>query len=170
MKNLTNIAKATETITSADIESIINNADVDIETITDNEKYAVMIFAELEKALKTKEYNLVLDCNYSKSKNDVMKVDYYRLIDISSNTSLIQFYCHCNLKAQTCFFRLATSVAKENRERLKSECNFEIKINHKTNKYKHSERRQINYSDVVNVAKSVLSVLSNKEKAETKAE
>ena len=161
MKTLKNIAAATAKATDNELITIVDNSNVAIDTMTDDEKFSVMIYSELAKALKSKDYALLLDCNYSKSKNDVPVMTYFRLVDTSSNTSLVQFYNHCSLKAQTCFFRLATSCATVNRDRLVEECGFTVKVNHKTNKYKHSERVRVSYEEVVNVAKSVCAVLKN---------
>ena len=163
MKKLETLAKS---LVNADFASIINNEDVVVDSLTENEKFAVLIFAELEKALKTKEYFLTLDCNYKQSKNEVLKVDYFRLVsNDTQNQSMIQFYCRANAKKATCKFLLCTSCAKANREQfesLENELHFTVKRDKKTNRAKTTQRNDIDYAEIVDVVKAVCAVLANK--------
>ena len=166
MKKLETLTKALETITPAALAAIINNEDaVDAEHLTPNEQFAVLIFDELARALKTKEHVLVLDCNYAQSKNDIPKVDYFRLVsNDTKNQSMIQVYVHANAKAGTVNFALCTSCARVNREQfiaLADDLKFVIKCDSRTGRAKTSQRTGISYDDIVPVVKSVCAVLAN---------
>lgn len=175
MKNLKNIAKA---ITEAKIDfaNIVKCENVSVEDLTENELFSVAIFAELKKAIDTKEYQLVLDCNYAQSKfhdSEQYKVDYYRLVsNDTKNASMIQFYVSANYKKQTCYFRLCTSCAKMNREQftaLADELHFTVKYNADRSRAKTSERTKVQYEELTDVVKAVCAVLSNSAKAEAEA-
>lgn len=156
MKKLDTLKKALESIENEALESIIDNVDVDVDTLTKSEKLFVLMFAEIEKALRTKEHRLVLDCNYSNSKNEVLRVDYYRL---AIANSMIQIYCKTN-----CTFAVCTSASKANREQFKTlenELHFVTKYDTKTQRAKTTQRSNIAYEDIVNVVKSVIAVLEN---------
>ena len=126
------------------------------------------MFAEIAKAVKTKEHELVLDCNYAQSKfaqNDILKVDYYRL---AIANAMIQIYVRKNS------FRICTSASKANREHfatLENELHFVTKYDSKTKRAKTTERINIAYDDIVAVIKSVIAVLESTVKAvDNKAE
>jgi len=174
MKNVNTLCKSLATVSDDAFAEIIKNKDISIDTLTDNEKLSVLVFAELEKALKTKEYFLTLDCNYAQSKNNVLKVDYFRLVsNDTKNQSMIQFYCRANAKRATCNFLLCTSCAKVNREqfiKLQDDLHFEIKYNERTHRAKTSQRSNIDYSEVVSVVKSVCAVLANSAQSESESD
>lgn len=156
MKKIETIKKSVETITSEELAAIINNNDVILTSLSKNEKMYVLMFAELEKALRTKEHKLLLDCNYQNSKNSGLRVDYYRL---AVNNSMIQIYAKSNGT-----FAVCTSASKANREQfatLENELHFITKYDVKTNRAKTTQRTGIPYDDVVSVVKSVISVLEN---------
>ena len=162
MKKLNAIVNSMNSMTSDELSKIINNTNVSVDELTESEKFAVLIFNEMQKAFtKDKDYELVLDCNYSKSKNSVALVDYYRLIDKSSNSSLIQLYVSCSVKTASCRFRLCTSCAESVIEQLQS-LKFCIKRDRRTHRAKTSERRNVDFNDIVSVVKSVCAVFTNK--------
>jgi hypothetical protein len=179
-KKLETLVKNFADTTDEMYDSIIDNAMVDVSELSDREKFSVLIFAELARALGTKDMHLELDCNYLASKfhnhedeaDDVYKVDYYRLVPASNaNSTLIQFYVKPNIKAGQCLFDLCTSCAKANREQfqaMESELGFTVKYDKKTGRAKTSGRGKIPYDQVVDVVKAVLAVLSNTE-AESKS-
>ena len=167
MRKLTTLSKTLENITAEQLTQAIQCENVDAENLTQNEKFSVLIFTELAKALNTKSQQLVLDCNYAQSKmhkNENFLVTYYRLISTDTkNASMIQLYITCNAKKSTAYFHLCTSCAKVNREQfeaLESELHFTVKRD-KNNRAKTTERKRIPYEEVVPVVKSVVAVLSN---------
>lgn len=172
MKNLETIAKALEA-GKIDLAAIIGaNENVSIEDLTANEQFSVAVFAELAKAINTKDSVLTLDANYAQSKfheSEQYKVDYYRLVsNDTKNASMIQFYVSANLAKRTCYFRLCTSCAKMNREQfqsLESELQFTVKYNKDRTRAKTSERTKVQYTELPEVVKAVCAVLANSAKA-----
>ena len=171
MKNVSTLVKSLATVSDEALAQIINNENIAVDTLTENEKLAVLVFAELEKALKTKDSFLTLDCNYAQSKNEIAKVDYFRLVsNDTKNQSMIQFYCRANVKQSRVTFLLCTSCARVNREQfeaLENELHFTVKRDKKTNRAKTTQRANIDYSELVNVVKSVCAVLANSAKRDS---
>lgn len=190
MKKLATLEKTLATVTNEEIKELVNCDAVNTEYLTENEKLAVLVYSEIKKAIDNKDIELLLDCNYEKSqfhKNDTYLVDYYRLIDRTTRQSIIQMYFKCkkhrdaekSTEEKTVYsidsvnFLYCFSVKEvyrptfaENYDTL----NVDMIINKKTNKYKHSQRNNIDYNDTVAVAKLILSVLNNTYKAETETE
>lgn len=158
MKKLDTLRKELESITEAELDNIISNEAVKAKDLSDFEKLSVLMYRELEKALRTKEHKLLLDCNYADSKNvqnQVLLVDYYRL---AVNNSMIQIYVRKNS------FRICTSASKANREHFKTlenELLFKTKYDKKTQRAKTTERINISYDDIVAVTKAVIAVLES---------
>lgn len=169
MKKLETLKKALETITDAELEKIINNADVEIDALTDFEKLSVLMYNEIAKSINSKSHTLLLDCNFADSKNrqnNILLVDYYRL---AVNNSMIQIYVKRNS------FAICTSASKANREQfalLESDLHFVTKYDKKTQRAKTTQRNNIAYDDIVNVIKQVIAILEStaQNKAEQKAE
>ena len=154
MKKIETIKKALENISNEALAQIINNADVDIDALTDNEKKYVLYFAEIEKAINTKDYKIVLDCNYSNSKNSILRVDYYRL---AVANCMIQVYCNARDT-----FSICTSANKANRAKfmlLENDLHFVTKYDKNTLRAKTTQRNNIAYSEIVDVLKQVIAVL-----------
>ena len=154
MKKLETLKKALENISEEALANIINNEEVEVDTLTDNEKKFVLMFAEIEKAVNTKDYKIVLDCNYQNSKNSVLRVDYYRL---AVANCMIQVYCNARDT-----FSICTSANKSNREKfatLENDLHFVTKYDKKTNRAKTTQRNNIAYDEIVNVIKQVIAVL-----------
>lgn len=154
MKKLETIKKALETVTNEALADIINNDNIDIETLTDNEKKFVLMFAEIEKAINTKDYKIVLDCNFANSKNSVLRVDYYRL---AVANCMIQVYCNARDT-----FSICTSANQANREKFKTledSLHFVTKYDKKTNRAKTTQRNAIAYEDICEVIKQVIAIL-----------
>ena len=158
MKKLDTLKKMLDTVSTDELNAIINNNNVDVDSLTQFEKLSVLMYAELAKALKTKEHTLLLDCNFADSKNvknDVLLVDYYRL---AINNTMIQIYVKRNS------FAVCTSASKANREQfaqLENDLHFVTKYDKKTNRAKTTQRNNISYDDLVSVVKSVIAVLEN---------
>jgi hypothetical protein len=161
MKKLETLKKTLATLDNAELNKtladIINNDNIVVDDLSEFEKLSVLMYAELEKALRTKEHKLLLDCNYTQSKfvqNDVLLVDYYRL---AINNAMIQIYVRKNS------FRICTSASKANREQFAqlADLHFVTKYDKKTNRAKTTERINIAYDDIVDVVKSVIAVLEN---------
>ena len=172
-KKLETLVKNFTETTDEVFENLIDNEMVDVSTLTDKEKFAVLVFAELAKALQTKDHRLELDCNYAASKfhnhedeaEDEYLVDYYRLVPTANaNSTLIQFYVNADPKKERCLFTLCTSCAKANREQfeaLEDDLHFTVKRDKKTGRAKTSQRNNIPYDEVVDVVKAVCAVLAN---------
>ena len=157
MKKLETLKKTLATVDNETLSNIINNNDVDIDSLTEFEKLSVLMYAEFEKALRTKEHKLLLDCNFEDSKNvqkNVLLVDYYRL---AVNNCMIQVYVKQN------YFNVYTSASKANREQFAQleELKFVTKYDKKTNRAKTSHRDKISYDELVEIVKSVIAVLEN---------
>ena len=170
MKKIETLKKMLETISNEELNAIINNESVKADELSSAEKLSVLMFAEFEKALRTKEHQLLLDCNFADSKNvknDILLVDYYRL---AINNAMIQIYARKNS------FLICTSASKANREQFKQledELHFVTKYDKKTNRAKTTQRNNISYDELVAVVKSVIAVLENtatNKQQETKAE
>lgn len=158
MKKLETLKKMLETISAEEINAIIQNDAISADDLTEFEKLSVLMYAEIEKALRTKEHKLLLDCNYANSKNvqnDILLVDYYRL---AINNAMIQIYVKRNS------FAVCTSASKANREQfeaLENDLHFVTKYDKKTNRAKTTQRNNISYDDIVTVVKSVIAVLES---------
>lgn len=171
MKKLETLRTALETVTDETLAKIIANDDVCPADLTPAEKLSVLMYEEFAKALKTKEHQLLLDCNYADSKNaqnGVLLVDYYRL---AIHGAMIQVY------VKKSSFAVCTSASKANREQfaaLENDLHFVTKYDKKTGRAKTTQRNGITYDELVPVIKSVIAVLEstatqNTQKAEAEA-
>lgn len=183
MKKIETLVKEAEKMTLDDFMSFLTLEDakeyysyLNEETfkneISLNKLFALAIYRELAKSLNVKSkdkketFKLELDANYEKSKmHDSCKylVDYFSLVT-SDRDRAIQMYLTCNANKKTAYFRFCTSCKKVTREQFESledELHFTIKRDAKTQRAKTSERKQIDYSEVVEVAKLVLAVLNS---------
>lgn len=164
MKKLETLKKELATVELETLAKIINNENVDIDSLSDFEKLSVLMYAEISKSINSKKHTLLLDCNYADSKNaqnSIMLVDYYRL---AVANSMIQIYVKRNS------FAICTSASKANREQFKTlenDLHFITKYDKKTNRAKTTQRNNISYDDIVNVIKSVIAVLENTATAKT---
>lgn len=157
MKKLETLKTNLETVTEETLAAIINNNDVKPSDLTPAEKLSVLMYEEFAKALKTKEHQLLLDCNYADSKNvqnTVLRVDYYRL---AAHGSMIQIYVKKNS------FAVCTSASKANREQFAAldDLQFVTKYDKKTGRAKTTQRNGIPYEELVPVVKAVIAVLGN---------
>ena len=171
-KKLETLVKNFETLTDDILNEIVNNEEVDVTTLSDREKFSCLVFAEMRKALETKNHELVLDCNYPQSKkhnkkdpaDDEWLVDYYRLVSKDTkNQSMIQFYVSANPKKGECKFTLCTSCAKANLDQflaLRDDLKFEPLLD-KNGNAKTTTRKGIQYDELVDVVKAVCAVLAN---------
>ena len=176
-KKLETLVKNFESLTDDILDEIVNNEEVDVSTLSDREKFSCLVFAEMKKALETKNHELVLDCNYPQSKKHNKKdpadnewlVDYYRLVSKDTkNQSMIQFYVSANPKKGECKFTLCTSCAKANLEQflaLRDDLKFEPLLD-KGGNAKTTTRKGIQYDELVDVVKAVCAVLANNIKKE----
>lgn len=174
MKKLETIKK---TLTAENINSvladIINNDNVDVETLTEREKFSTLIYAELAKALNSKTHELLLDANYAQSKfhnTEQYKVDYFRFISKdTAHATMIQLYAHANVKKATCDFRVCFSCAKTVRSQVKQLENndFVVRFNSISKRAKTTERRNIDYTEIVSVIKTICAILANANTATT---
>ena len=177
MKKLDTLKKTLEAENINDIlTDIIQCDDVDAETLTEREKFSVLIYNELARALNNKTNQLLLDCNYAQSKfhnNGNYKVDYYRFISRdTSNATMIQVYVNANAKKATCKFRICFSCAKTVREQQKAleDNNFTVLACASTKRFKTTQRTNIDYTELVSVIKTVCAILANANKSTTEGE
>lgn len=168
MKKLETLKKTLEAENiNETLKNIINNDNVDVETLTEREKFSTLIYAELARALNNKNNQLLLDANYAQSKfhnSEQYKVDYYRYISRdTANDTMIQLYVSANANTAKCKFRICFSCAKTVREQQKAleENNFKVLYNSKTQRAKTTQRLNIDYSEIISVIKTVCSILSN---------
>lgn len=168
MKKLETLKKTleAENLTSI-LTDIIQNDNVDAETLTDREKFATLIYAELAKALNNKTNQLLLDANYSQSKfhnSDTYKVDYYRYISTdTSNDTMVQIYTSANVKLTKCKFKICFSCAKTIRSQQKAleENNFIVLYNKTTGRAKTTQKTGIDYTEIVPTIKTACAILAN---------
>ena len=157
MKKLDTLKTALDTVTDETVVAIINNPDIKPSDLSPAEKLSVLMYEEFAKALKTKEHQLLLDCNYADSKNvqnTVLRVDYYRL---AAHGSMIQIYVKKNS------FAVCTSASKANREQFAAldDLKFVTKYDAKTGRAKTTQRTGITYEELVPTVKSVIAILGN---------
>ena len=185
-KKLENLVKDFETLTDELLAEIVGCEHIDVSTLTEKEKFACLVYEQMQRALETKSHKLMLDCNYpqsnkhNKSEKQLAKgqepqwlVDYFRLVSKEGKQkSLIQIRVHANPKAGTCLFDLCTSCAQENLEQfiaLKDELHFEPVGKKKDGGAKTSHRGNVAYDDLVAVCKAVTAILANTAKAKAEA-
>lgn len=158
MKKLETLKNALETVTAEALAEIIANEDVNPDDLTPAERLSVLMFNEFAKALRTKEHQLLLDCNYADSKNaqnGILLVDYYRL---AIHGAMIQVYVKRNT------FNICTSASKANREQfaaLEDDLKFVTKYDKKTGRAKTTQRNGLTYEELVPTIKAVIAVLEN---------
>ena len=186
IQTLEELVKRLETLTDDDLNEIVDCPDVDVTTLSDREKFSCLVFEELRKALETKYHKLLLDCNYpqsnmhNKSPKQLEKgqepqwlVDYYRLVSTEGKQkSLIQIYVLANPKSGTCKFKLCTSCAANNLAQflaLRDELLFEPVGKKKEGGAKTTQRNSVDYTELVDVCKSVVAILLNTERAKAEA-
>ena len=177
MKKLETLKKTLEAENLNDIlTDIIQCENVNVEALTEREKFATLIYSELAKALNNKTNQLLLDCNYAQSKNHLSNqylVTYFRYISKdTTHATMIQLYSHANAKKATCNFRVCFSCAETVRAQQKAleENKFEVKYNNKTKRAKTTQRLNIDYTEIVSVIKTVCSILANANTATTDSE
>ena len=185
-KKLENLVNDFETLTDDLLNEIVNCPDIDVSTLSDNEKFSCLVYQQMSRALENKSYKLMLDCNYpqsnkhNKSEKQLAKgqepewlVDYYRLVSKEGKQkSLIQIYVKTNVKKGTCLFDLCTSCAQANLEQfmaLQDELHFEPIPKKGGEGSKTTTRKNVPYEDLVAVCKAVTAVLSATEKAKEAA-
>lgn len=184
-KKLESLVKDFETLTDDMLKDIVNCPDIEVDTLSDREKFSCLVFQQMSRALDNKSYRLVLDCNYpqsnkhNKSEKQLEKgqepewlVDYYRLVSKEGKQkSLIQIYVKTNPKNGTCLFDLCTSCSKNNLaqfEALQDELHFEP-VGKKNGGTKTTRRMNVPYDELVAVCKAVTAILFNTEKAKAEA-
>ena len=185
-KKLETLVKNLETVTDEILAEIVHCDDVDVTTLSPREKFSCLVFDEMRKALTTKAHTLMLDCNYpasnthNKSEKQLAKgqtpewlVDYYRLVTNDEHPkSLIQIYVSANPKNGTCKFSLCTSCAKANLEQflsLQDELHFEPLGKKGGEGAKTTQRKGVDYTELVDVCKAVVAILASTEKAKAEA-
>lgn len=168
MKKLATLKKTLEAENiNETLTNIINNENVDVETLSEREKFATLIYSELAKELNNRTNELLLDANYKQSKfhnSDNYKVDYFRYISKDTTQStMIQIYVSANAKKATCKFSICFSCAKTVREQQKAleENNFTVVYNNKTNRAKTTKRTNIDYTELVSIIKTVCAIFAS---------
>jgi hypothetical protein len=185
-KKLETLVKDFESLTNEMLEGIVNCPDIEVDTLSDNEKFSCLVYEQMSRALENKSYKLMLDCNYpqsnkhNKTEKQLAKgqepewlVDYYRLVSKEGKQkSLIQIYVSANPKNGSCKFNLCTSCAKDNLAQfisLRDELHFEPVGKKGGEGAKTTKRDGVTYEELVDVCKAVCAILSNTEKARAEA-
>lgn len=161
MKTAIELLKESQSITIDELLTIANckRMTKDIYTSRDmlkaHEIVSLLAFRELEKALKTDDYQLILDCNYANSKSDDVRLFLYRY-DIES--AHVQIYA--KVKKESIAFDVCTSCKAEHRnafaervDTLKFVTQYDKAHNAKT-----SVRKQVAYDELVDVIKSLIAM------------
>ena len=173
IKSIEKLVKTLPELTEENLTTIIDCENVDVTALSEREKLCVLVFAELAKALDSKDRKLVLDCNYAASKfhnhkdaaADQYLVDYFRLVPTANvNSTLIQFYVRANPAKNTVTFRLCTSCALANRDQfvaLEDELHFKVQWDKEHTRAKTSQRNNVTYEELVDVVNSVCAVLAS---------
>lgn len=92
MKKLTTLMNTVKTVSTDELVNIIKNDIFDndfVDMFTANEKLSVLAFNELANAFNNKQREIVLDCNYNKSKSTDSTVLIYKC---AVKNCTIQFY------------------------------------------------------------------------------
>ena len=184
IKTINELAEELVTVTDDTLQGILGpNENIDITTLSNKEKYCLLVYRELAKALEGQNRHLVLDANYDKSgfhnKTEAQLakgqcnqwlVDYYRVVD-DAGDSMIQVYTkRPNYKTGDISFVLCTSCAEMNREQLtalEEELRFEVARN-KAGQAKTSYKEGISYYGIGEVVKTVCAILENTDNARAK--
>jgi hypothetical protein len=180
-KTLEDLMKAFETLTDETIAQIVGNENISGAALAENEKLSVLIFDELSKALTTEDRQLVLDCNFPKSKfhNRTAKqiengleneylVNYFRLISNNDSVPMLHIWPR-NISATkgTCTFELhitadVAPILQANEEE------FHFTIKRRPNGIiRDVYRSGVTYDEIVSVVNSLCALLATN--AETKA-
>ena len=174
MKNMNTLLKEVETMTEDTLYSVIEDNHVDFDKLTRKEKQSFLALREIGKAIDSKKYKLVFDCDFETSKfHDEKKVadgsaqflvDYACIVSKTDvNTRLLQIYTTST--TNTTYFRICTTCkeALRNSEVFDS-IGFTTRYDTKTKRAKTTQRTNIQYDEIVNTIKSVLSILENDKK------
>lgn len=175
-KKIETLVKMLAELTDDSLTEMIANENIDVSTLSEREKFSVLVFEEMKKAIDNKDRELLLDCNYAKSgfhnktekqlakgQENTWLVDYYRVVTRGDvQKSIIQVYVYPDVKKGSCRFNLSTSCEKVAREQfaaLEDELNFHIK-KRPDGTARWTERANVGYDELVNVVTQVCAVLS----------
>ena len=170
------LVKKLAELTDDSMTKMISNENIDVSTLSDREKFSILIFEEMKKAIDNKDHELLLDCNYAKSgfhnktekqlakgQENTWLVDYFRVVTRGEvQKSLIQVYVYPDVKNGSCRFNLSTSCERFAREQftaLEDELNFHIK-RRPDGTARWTERANVGYDELAEVVKQVCAVLS----------
>lgn len=180
-KTLEDLMKSFETLTDETITEIVGNENISSKTLVESEKLSVLIFDELKKALTTEDRQLVLDCNFPKSKfhNRTAKqlengleneylVNYFRLVSNNNSIPMLHIWPrNLNVAKGTCTFELhitadVAPILQANEEE------FQFTIKRRPNGIiRDVYRSGVAYDEIVSVVNSLCALLATN--AETKA-
>ena len=155
MKTAIELLKESQSITIDELLAIANckRMTKDVYTSRDmlkaHEIVSLLAFRELEKALRTDEYQLILDCNYANSRSSDLRLLVYRY-DVES--AHIQLYI--KVKKESIAFDICTSCKEKHREAFDKRIDT-LKFKTSNNK---SERKQVAYDELVDVIKSLIAL------------
>ena len=161
MKPAIELLKESQSVTIDELLAIANckRMTKDIYTsrdmLTAHEIVSLLAFRELEKALRTDEYQLILDCNYANSKSDDVRLFLYRY-DIES--AHMQIYA--KVKKESIAFDICTSCKAEHRNAFAKRVDTMKFVTQydKAHNAKTSVRKQVAYDELVDVIKSLIAM------------
>lgn len=174
MKNMNTILKNVENMTEDTLYSVIEDTHVNFEELTRKEKQSFLTLCEVKKAIENSKYQLVFDCDFETSKfHDEKKqkdgsaqylVDYACIVSKTDvNTRLLQIYTTST--NNTTYFRICTTCKEALRNSdVFDNIGFTTRYDAKTKRAKTTQRTNIQYDEIVNTIKSVLSILENDKK------
>ena len=96
----TSLRTKIQNITESELASIIQNDNVIVSTLSETEKFAVVLFDELSKALSKSELTMTLQCNNKKARNRENTIVTQYMLYAYSYT--IQVYCKKNACSVVC--------------------------------------------------------------------
>lgn len=161
MKTAIELLKESQSITIdellaiADCKRMTKDVYTSRDMLTAHEIVSLLAFRELEKALKTDDYQLILDCNYANSKSDDVRLFLYRY-DIES--AHVQIYA--KVKKESIAFDVCTSCKAEHRNAFAERVDTMKFVTQydKAHNAKTSVRKQVAYDELVDVIKSLIAL------------
>ena len=147
MKKYAVITKDVENVTVTELETIVHNfTQYDCSIATVFEKKCILYFRELAKAVNTKDYEIVLNCNYAHRKTQNNAVTEYRL---AVYDRMIHVYCKKNKCSICC------SIAEKNKQVFADR--FE-QLQIVTDNKKTAYRNNVNYDELAQLIKDIIAV------------
>lgn len=179
MKNLEILKNEFDLATDATFQEILgDNEHIDVTTLTNNEKWCMIVYRELAEALKGKNRELVLDANYERSRMhnkteaqlakgqcNQWLVDYFRVVSDDRKSLMGVYTKDVRYDKGTIAFAVSTSSKELTRNQIAAmEDDLHFIIEYKkdgTPKAPHKER--ISYEGLPEVVQTICAILESTE-------